>query len=246
MRAITTALIVLLAALAQTTAAQIPGLGKADNSAAQEKPDPLGRTSPRGTLVAFSRAVEREDFGLASRYLQLGASQRSHAASLSFAVKNLIDRELHESLSTISDASAGSLEDGLEEDHERIGPLIIDGQKTWITWCACMTRTTVRLADLRGTLRQIPRCRLPPTAPGLKATCRPLLNSGFLGLTLAHWIVLVTLLVGSFSLLALIGMGCNFVAKRVVGPVRTARTGMSGTRHPLACVSVLTILIQFQ
>ena len=248
MRAKTTALLVLLAALAQITAAAIPGLGKADNSAAQQKPDPLGRTSPRGTLVAFSRAVEREDFGLASRYLQLGASQRSHAASLAFALKNLIDRELHESLSTISDASTGSLEDGLEEDHERVGPLIIDGQKSYLT--------LVRVHDpddgliwliSAETLRQIPALSVASDRTWIESHMpATLLNSGFLGLTLAHWIVLVTLLAGSFSLLVLFGMACNFVAKRVIRPVAYRQDWddwYRGTRWP--AISVLTILIQF-
>ena len=80
-RALHPVLLILLIALAQTAAAQIPGLSKAENAASQEPVDPLGRISPRGTIVAFTRAVEREDFGLASRFLQLSDAQRKNSAS---------------------------------------------------------------------------------------------------------------------------------------------------------------------
>jgi len=243
-----TALLVLLAAFAQTAAAQIPGLGKAADSAAQEAPDPLGRISPRGTLVAFSRAVEREDFGLAARYLQLSAAQHGNAASLAIALKGLIDRELHESLRTISDVNTGSLDDGLQADQERIGPLIIHGQTSYIT--------LVRVRDPQDgliwliseeTLRQIlalagaaDRTWIEDHMPAT------LLGSGFLGLTFAHWIVLIVLLAGSLSLLTLIGAICNFVAKRVIAPGARRQDWddwYRGTRWP--AIGVLTILIQF-
>ena len=129
---VSAALLVMLAALSQVAAAQIPGFSKPSDTAAPEPVDPLERATPRSAIIAFSRAVEREDFGLASRYLQLTAEQRGNAGSLAVELKGLIDRELHETLSTISDTSTGSLEDGLEEDRERIGPLIIDGQKSYI------------------------------------------------------------------------------------------------------------------
>ena len=248
MRAKATALLILLAAIAQTAVAQIPGLGKATDSAAQEAPDPLGRTSPRGALVAFSRAVEREDFGLAARYLQLGATQHGSATSLAIGLKGLIDRELHESLSTISDVSTGSLEDGLEEDHERVGPLIINGQKSFLT--------LVRVRDpddgliwliSAETLRQIPALAVSADRTWIEGHMPDaLLGSGFFGLTFAHWIVLISLLAGSFTLLTLIGAICNRVAKRMIRP-GSHRDDWDdwyrGTRWPAICV--LTILIQF-
>ena len=248
-RALHPVLFVLLIALAQAAAAQIPGLSKASDSAATEEPvDPLGRISPRGTIVAFTRAVEREDFGLASRFLQLTAAQRKNSASLSLALKNVIDRELHESLSSISDASAGSLEDGLEEDREQLGPLNIEGQKTYIM--------LVRVRDPEDgqvwlisaeTLRQIPAIAGASGRTWIESHMpATLLERGLLGLSLAHWVVLVTLLAGSFTLLAVIGFICDFLARRLIKPLARRQDWddwYHGTRWP--AISVLTILIQF-
>ena len=67
-----------------------------------------------------------------------------------------------------------------------------------------------------------------------------------LGLSLAHWIVLITLLAGSFTLLTLIGGARHFVAKRVIKPLARRQDWddwYQGTRWP--AISVLTILIQF-
>src|SRR5689334_20205428 len=102
------ALILLLAALASTSSAQIPGLSKSSDAPGPETPtDPLGRSTPRGAIVAFSRAVEREDFNNAALYLQLDNVLRPNAAVLASELAKLIDRELHESLGRISDEPAG-------------------------------------------------------------------------------------------------------------------------------------------
>ena len=246
--AVSSALIVLLAALGQVAAAQIPGLSKPSATAAQEPVDPLERTTPRGSIIAFSRAVERQDFGLAARYLQLTAEQRGNAVLLAVELKGLIDRELHETLSTISDTSTGSLEDGLEEDRERIGPLNIDGQKSYIM--------LVRVRDPEDgpiwlisseTLRHIPAIADAAGRTWIETHLPVSLQEReLLGLSLAHWIVLITLLAGSFTLLSLIGGVVNFVAKRVIKPLAHRQDWddwYQGTRWP--AISVLTIVIQF-
>jgi MscS family membrane protein len=114
-------------------AAQIPGLSKGANASSADAPaDPLGRSTPRGTIVEFTRAVDRDDLTTAALYLQLDGTQRAGAAALAGALKTLIDCELREDLAGISDASTGDLEDGLPADREHIGPLVIGNTRTYI------------------------------------------------------------------------------------------------------------------
>jgi hypothetical protein len=103
MRARRPALLFLLAAFACATSAQIPGLSKAGGSTRKEETpaDPLGRSTPRGTIVAFSRAVDRKEYATAASYLQLDPGQLNRSAGLAATLKSLIDRELHENIGRI-------------------------------------------------------------------------------------------------------------------------------------------------
>jgi len=79
--------------LGHTLVAQIPGAtSQASPPAAQQPTDPLERTTPRGTISAFVRAVERDDYVLAARYLQVTESQRRSTRPLARNLKALIDR----------------------------------------------------------------------------------------------------------------------------------------------------------
>ncbi len=167
---------------------------------------------------------------------------------MSVALKNVIDRELHESLGSISDANAGSLEDGLEEDREQLGPLNIEGQKTYITLVRVRDPEDGQIWLISAeTLRQIPAIAGASGSTWIESHMpATLLERELLGLSLAHWIVLVTLLAGSFTLLALIGFACDFLARRLIRPLARRKDWddwYHGTRWP--AISVLTILIQF-
>src|SRR5690349_14140631 len=75
-------------ALAHTIGAQIPGVAsQASAPVAQQTADPLERTTPRGAIAAFIRAVEREDYVLAARYLQVNESQRRSTKPLAHDLK---------------------------------------------------------------------------------------------------------------------------------------------------------------
>ena len=66
------AALLLLSAMLAVASAQIPGLSKPAADPKSEIPiDPLGRATPRGTIVEFTRAVDRADFATAALYLQL-------------------------------------------------------------------------------------------------------------------------------------------------------------------------------
>jgi MscS family membrane protein len=241
----------LVAMLAMTplASAQIPGLPNSDAPPAAEAPvDPMGRTTPRDAIVGFSRAVDRGDFMAAARYLQLKGAQRQDAPNLAAQLKSVIDRELHEGLGRISDAPTGSLDDGLGEDLEQIGPLDIEGETTYINLVRVNDPEDGRIWLVSSdTLRRIPALA---QAAGQTVVERimpaSLLAHSFLGLSYAHWIVLLTLLLGTFALFWVLGLGINLIVKTAIrDPLR--RLGWDSwyreTHWP--AITALTILVQF-
>src|SRR5687767_9763560 len=98
-------MMLLSSALAQPVAAQIL---RAETPATPPElvtvEDPLNRTTPRDAIVAFIRAVDREDFVAAARYLQVTENQRGSAETLARDLKTLMDRYFSEALTSISDS----------------------------------------------------------------------------------------------------------------------------------------------
>lgn len=236
-------------ALLTPAVAQIPGLSK---SGAASKPDaaadPLGRSSPRGTIIEFTRAVDREDFTTAALYLQLDDTQKVNSAGLARSLKILIDRELREGIARISDATTGDLEDGLPADREQVGPLEIgrtrifivlvhvNDQKDGPIWL--VSSETLHLVPLIA--RAVGQTWIERTLPG------SMLKREWLGLSLAHWSVLLVLLAGSFALLIAIALVTRFIAHTLVQDPARRRDWDAwylATRRPAIIVTAL--LIQF-
>jgi len=116
----------LVAALTLSAAAQISSILKSQAKPADQEvqtEDPLGRSTPRGTINGFIRATHHEDFVAASSYMQLTVKQKPNAAVLAHDLKDLMDRYFTEPLAQISDLPAGALDDGLPLDKEHVGPL---------------------------------------------------------------------------------------------------------------------------
>jgi len=242
-------LTLLLLAFAPMAGAQFPGLsGKDAAPPSDASMDPLGRTTPRGTMLGFSRAAERGEIAAASQYLQLEAGQRENAAFLASELKALIDRELQESVGNISDLPAGSLDDGLAADRERIGPLVVRDRQIFIT----LERTKdpdygqVWLISA-DTLRDIPALARVDDKTWIELNLpHPLQQRALLGASLAHWIVLLVLLVTSFLTLWLLGAVLQFAVHRLIrDPRRLAEwdAWYAATRWP--AILLLTIVAQF-
>ena len=244
------ALIVLLAAFASAAPAQIPGMPKAGGSPTPtETPaDALGRSAPRGTIVGFSRAVDRKEYATAASYLQLDPALTSRSAELAATLKSLIDRELHENIGRISEAPEGDAEDGLPQDREQIGPMVIDGKNIYII--------LVRVPDAHSgpiwlisseTLREVPAMASAAGQTWIERTMpKALLDRELFGLSLAHWIVLLGLLVVTGGTLVLIAVITAFLARKLVADATRRRAWdawYEATRWP--AIVVLTLISQF-
>lgn len=246
----TAGLCLLLMILVPLAAAQIPGLSGKDAAqpASEASTDPLGRATPRGAILGFSRAAERGEIAVAAQYLQLEGGQRENAAYLTHELKALIDRELRESVGHISDVPAGSLEDGLPSDLERIGPLHIRDRNVFIT---LERRKDPDYGQVwlvsSDTLRDIPAiARVDDKTWIERHMPASLQQRELLGASFAHWLVLVGLLAGTFVTLWLLGVALQFAVHRLIRDARRLAdwdAWYAATRWP--AIYLLTILVQF-
>ncbi len=124
---------ILLAALllpGLAPAAQIPGLPSsptaksAPAASAQTKPsDPLGRETPRGTVMGFLHAAQDENYSLAAQYFQPATGHRhpSPAEEQELAAQLLAvinQKIITSSLESLSNEPQGRLDDGLPPNQE--------------------------------------------------------------------------------------------------------------------------------
>ena len=158
-------------------------------TAEQKQPveDPLGRSTPHGTVVGLSTAGKQENLDRAAEYLESGlkSPERRELARKLWAV---LDRKLLTSLDSISDAPDGAPDDGFT-NRERIGlveseagnvEIFLDrvkrGQANPI-WLFSST-----------TLREIPRLYDEIQPPWIEAYIpEPLRTTRFLSLPLYRW-----------------------------------------------------------
>jgi MscS family membrane protein len=90
--------------------------------------DPLGRTSPHGTVLGFLRAAEEKDYAKAAKFLD-GKRSPDQATELVVQLKYLLDQGLSTSIDDISRAPKGDVEDELRLSRERIGTVKLpDGE----------------------------------------------------------------------------------------------------------------------
>ncbi len=151
--------------------------------------DELGRTTPRGTVSGFIRAVNRNDFVAAARYMQLSDKQALRAEELTREFKGLLNCCFSQPLATINDTPSGDLEDSLPLDRERVGPLKILDQKVDIIlvrvtrpdgsiWLISQ-ETVARVPALYGLIEESWVDRIMPEA---------LKEHEFFGISLAYWV----------------------------------------------------------
>jgi MscS family membrane protein len=189
--------------------------------------------------------VDRDDFVSAARYLQVTESQRRNTEALARDLKALMDRYFSQTLTTVSDAPTGALDDGLPIDRERVGPLTIGERKTDVTLVRVIdpqagliwlisSETLDQVPALRGSIAQTWTERVMPES---------LVGSDLFGVSLAHWIVLAATLVAPFILLTLIASAFIYFARRIVSDPARRRdldAWYVGIRWPLITVLTLT------
>jgi MscS family membrane protein len=141
----------------QAKAAQTPKTPHAEETT--EAQDPLGRSTPYGTVFGFLQAVHGGKNKQATQYLQLSGQEREYEGErLAHELQALMDKAFIGRVGAISHQREGSIQSGVPEDHERIGSFRVNGTETAVD--------LVRVTDQSGAeiwlfsaevLAQVPR-----------------------------------------------------------------------------------------
>jgi MscS family membrane protein len=101
-----------------------PAVGAAPAAkAAETKPladDPLGRSTPYGTVIGFLQAANKTDYEVAANYLE-GKQSARRKAELARHLHVVLNRGLKIGPDDLSKVPAGSLDDGLPANLEKVG-----------------------------------------------------------------------------------------------------------------------------
>ena len=105
------------------------GPGHQEDSSEQHL-DPLGRSTPHGTLVGFLQAVQRENYRDAAQYLQLSKLERStKGEKLSRQLRGLMDEAFVGRIGAVNDTQQGSPQYSVPSDRERIGEFRVNDSR---------------------------------------------------------------------------------------------------------------------
>ena len=116
--------IILVMALSVSSFAQLPLPKPNTHSEIQPAPgqsdEPLGRTTPYGTVVGFMRAAQQGDLERASKYLGR-TNTPVNRKQLAHDLKEILDRGLKVNLDTLSKEPSGNLNDDVSPTRDHVG-----------------------------------------------------------------------------------------------------------------------------
>ncbi|HEV2103723.1 MAG TPA: mechanosensitive ion channel family protein [Candidatus Acidoferrum sp.] len=205
---------------------QIPGLATtpqpaaAAPSASAIPPDPLGRETPRGSLVGFIKAAQEEHYVVAIEYFQPPPSRRRRSEQddeeLAAQLLSIFNQKFAGALELTSRDPLGRLDDGLPPDQERINGALGAADKFPVQ--------LVRLEDEQGrklwyfsraTLDHVPEMYDSLTFPEMeKQIPQALVTHRLLFMPLWQWIAILVFLPIALLGGRLITMVIAFVVNR--------------------------------
>jgi MscS family membrane protein len=182
---------------------------------AEEPNDPLGRSTPHGTVFGFLQTAQNGKYKEATQYLQLSKNERlATGEELARHLHALMDNAFLGRVGAITELREGSLQPGVKQDHEEIGVFRLNGSETPVD--------LVRVSDPRAgdiwlfssqTLAQVPDLfdqiesdRLESYLPSFLSTTR------ILRTPLWRWL--------AFLLLIPVAFGVTWVIVKVAAKVR--------------------------
>ena len=118
--------VLLFAGSAVSSPAQLPKIPKPEPKAEPAPPqDPLGRETPRSSLINFMRYETSGDYATAARFLQLPPGENLAQLTKEF---RMLYPNFQGTINLVSDDPNGSVEAGLPPGQERVGVLAVDGK----------------------------------------------------------------------------------------------------------------------
>ncbi len=216
------AIVLSLFAMSAFAGAQLPGITTQPASPAPAAPeqilDPLGRSTPRGTIRGFVKAADRDDFVTAVQYLQVPGKPKHETEKLARDLKDLMNRYFSRPLALISDSPEGEAQDALPLDHQRVGSLKIGDKQVDVVlvrvtdpqsghiWLIS-SDTLAKVPALFETIQENWINRFMPEA---------LLNQTLFSVSLAQWIVWFASIALPFLFLYLASRIALVIFKRIV------------------------------
>jgi MscS family membrane protein len=219
-------MLLILPAVPRTTHAQNPLIPSTAEPAAKpaESPatDPLGRSTPRGTVIGFLQAAQSSHLQSAAQYFQQTRSRHpANQDELVTQLKALMDRAYVGNISRITDLPEGTPQEGVAPEQERVGKLVVNGDEADLilvrvndpVYGAVWLFSSESLAKVPDLYDQIAMEKVETRLP------ESLVKNVFLGLPLWQWLSIFVLIplamLGAWILLQLVrGIGVLVAAIR--------------------------------
>jgi MscS family membrane protein len=94
-------------------------------SSASAPVDPLGRTTPSGSVLGFLQAAQSGNYTAAAQYLQMSVARRqSEGEQIATKLKVVMDSAFSGSLKNVSTLPQGTLQEGVPIDRQRLGIMV--------------------------------------------------------------------------------------------------------------------------
>ena len=198
---------------------QIPGLTSPSPAPAVKQeptvpPDPLGRETPRGTVLGFIKAAQDERYKVAIEYFQRPSNRRHYSEEedeeLAAQLLTVFNQTYAGVLEVMSKDPNGRLDDGLPPDQEKVSGVIGTASEKFPILLVRMDDDQGRKLWYfsRASLEHVPQIYDSLTFPGIeKQIPETLVTHRLLSMPLWQWIAIVffipiALLVGRLATLA--------------------------------------------
>jgi len=182
-------------------------------------PDPLGRETPRGTILGFLKAAQDEHYAVAAEYFQPQLSRRKRSQEddeeIAALLLTIFNQKLAGALDLASRDPQGHLDDGLAPDQERVSNAPLN-EKTPILLVRQEDEAGRKLWYFsRESLERVPEIYDSLTFPDLeKKIPQSLVANRFLSMPLWQWIALVIFIPIALLFGRLLTLLCVFLMNR--------------------------------
>ena len=115
----------IVAVLTQSSLSQVlPRLPAPANTSGNTSADPLGRSTPSGTVFGFLQAAQEGNYSIAAQYLQINAARRqAEGDQLAMKLKVVMDRAFAGSLKNVSTQPEGTPQEDVPFDRQKLGTM---------------------------------------------------------------------------------------------------------------------------
>lgn len=200
-------------ARAQLPKAPPPASQPTQGHAIQVPEDPLGRTTPRGTVLGFLTAAYGHNYTVAAQYLDTRPRDKD-AGSMAQKLLQVLDRRLPAKLNNLSNDPNGSMSDPLDSRREHVGTVESENGNVDIYLERVDRPNGVSIwLFSRQTLAAIPDIYEEIDAVKVENVLPDFLLQRFYGFTLFGWLFFVVLLPLSYLILS----GANRVLSPLIG-----------------------------